>query len=464
MSVAVIADDMPLDPDDELLVAYLDGELDRSDRTTLENRLLDDATLRTRLHQLQSGWDMLEALPEPAPSVKLVETTLELVVADIVKAKRSQSSWMSRFQYPLGVIAACLISALIGLGVTRLIQRRGYRNELRELAIAENLDAYNHAVDLELMRQLNRDPDWQRMVSASQQLGELPEPRTTVASIPLDEREQAIAEMPINIRTQLYSRWERYSRLDPATRTKIQSVADVVGQQTDRDKLLETMHDYAIWRESLPAGVVDSIERSTGAERDAAIDEAIAGSMVAISERASRKLSDDAIESIYFVLRQIQERRFLSLSAEARSKFDDFKKLFGGSRPGDESESEWRGLSFLFGPRDSRRSRMPSPPFMAKLNEPLRQEELQWIRMVLSPEDLETLSKSTGDDALLEEMTIKTWAEEAIRRKAPWNRRDETPAMQRYLEVPEDRRDEFDLMPPKEMLRELNRGWGRYSG
>ena len=89
MSTAKLSDDTPLDPDDELLVAYLDHELDRKEQSELENRLMEDEPLRARLQQLQTGWDLLDDLPKPEPSLKLVESTLELVVADIVKTQAS---------------------------------------------------------------------------------------------------------------------------------------------------------------------------------------------------------------------------------------------------------------------------------------------------------------------------------------------------------------------------------------
>ena len=85
MSASTISDNAPLDPDDELLVAYLDGELQRQEQSDLETRLLTNEKLRSRLQQLQMGWDLLEDLPDSSPSMKLVESTLELVVADVLK-------------------------------------------------------------------------------------------------------------------------------------------------------------------------------------------------------------------------------------------------------------------------------------------------------------------------------------------------------------------------------------------
>ena len=57
MNASTISDNAPLDPDDELLVAYLDGELQRQEQSDLENRLLTNEKLRLRLQQLQTGWD-----------------------------------------------------------------------------------------------------------------------------------------------------------------------------------------------------------------------------------------------------------------------------------------------------------------------------------------------------------------------------------------------------------------------
>jgi len=50
-----LTDNTPVDPDDELLVAYLDGELSRQDQAALEDRLMTDDSLRSRLQQLQTG-------------------------------------------------------------------------------------------------------------------------------------------------------------------------------------------------------------------------------------------------------------------------------------------------------------------------------------------------------------------------------------------------------------------------
>ena len=60
----LLTDDDRVDPDDELLVAYLDGELSDAQRDSVEQRLVKEVGFRARLQALQSGWDWLEDLPD----------------------------------------------------------------------------------------------------------------------------------------------------------------------------------------------------------------------------------------------------------------------------------------------------------------------------------------------------------------------------------------------------------------
>lgn len=112
MSISTLHDESPIDPDDELLVSYLDGELSREEESALENRLVENETLRDRLQTLQSGWDLLDDLPDSAPSLKLVESTLELVVADLEKSNNSKTWTLRSIRWP----AMMLIASLIGIG------------------------------------------------------------------------------------------------------------------------------------------------------------------------------------------------------------------------------------------------------------------------------------------------------------------------------------------------------------
>lgn len=399
------------------------------------------------------------------PNTKLVETTLELAVADLVKAAPVRTSSWSRLKDPAGLILACLVTGLVAWGGAKLYQSYAFNRQLSELAIAESMDAYFYAGDLDLMRALAEDPQWTQMVTASRQLEKIDDgfanqsEVTLIASVPLGERASLIRSLPIDQRTQFFSRWERYNRADEKSRAKIQQVADVVARQTDHEKLIKTMRAYANWRESLPAETVDMIEGSTGKAQREAVAAAIEKTMAAISERSSRQLSDDAIESIYFVLRKIFAQRLAEFPPEVRERVTEMRERMPG-----EADSEWWGLNLMFGQRDSRRRTMSSGG-MSEFQEPLRADEIELIRLILAPEDLTILNASSGGgDPVIVPMTIRNWAEEAIRRKSPWPRRENMTPIERFMDVPEERRQEFELLPPEKMLEEMNRSWGRFSG
>jgi hypothetical protein len=457
MTTSTIHDDAPIDPDDELLVAYLDGELPRDQRTQFENRLLDEPELRGRLQQLQTGWDLLDALPSPTPNIKLVETTLELAVKDLVPPTPPRRSWAA-FRYPLLILVGCLVAGVLAFAVDRISKRVAFRRDVRELAIAEDLDAYNDGDDLELMRQLQFDDQWNQMLTAAAELDQTQVVEVSIASVPIDQRESVIVAMPVEQRTQLYSRWERYGRLDEPTKERIRNTADEVAVQSDSESLLKTMRAYAIWRESLPAEMVDAIETTDGDVRVAAISDAIDRTMQSYSERSSRKLGDETIDRIYFALQQILAERVERLPADVQEGIAEFRR-----RAGEDRDPDWMTLNFMFSKPDRRRSGSAGPPFLVDLRQPLQSHELELIRDMLPDSDLETLQRSTGGELLLVAMMIRTWAEEAVRRKSPWPRREETTALQRYLEIPADRREELDLLEPKAILKELTQSRSRFS-
>lgn len=465
MSTARLSDDTPLDPDDELLVAYLDGELDRKGQAELENRLLEDQNLRSRLQQLQTGWDLLDDLPNPHPSLRLVESTLELVVADIVKTKPPSASIWSRFRLPMSVAGLCLVGVLTAYIVASTTKARAYQRQLQDLAIVENLNAYNHGSDLTLMRQLAADPAWIQMVAAAREIGDIQDEMiTNVSATPVAEREQLIEELPLEKREELNSHWERFMRFDEEDRQRIRRTAEAVAQQADAEFLLQSMQAYARWRENLPPELRDKIESDDPQEHRAAIKEAIEREQKSISRRSSLKLSDDAIDWIYFALRQIVQQRVDEGDEATLRQLERFKSFPpGGLDPIlgvifsiTRSESIGRGTRGFIRPGGGRPGgtageRMVGAPA------PLRLDELDLIRLSLPDREKDILDSVAGGLPLNEAMTLGHWAEEAARRNSPWAGRDKLTLLERYNELPEGERERIDLLPPKAILNELQR-------
>jgi len=454
-------DNAPIDPDDELLVSYLDGELSREDETDLENRLVASETLRARLQTLQSGWDLLDDLPEATPSLKLVESTLEMAVSDLEDIKTSQPWVLPTLKWPLIVLVTSLLGIGAAFGVSQSIKSQTYKQQLDDLAIVENLDAYLRGGDIELMRLLASSENWASMVSAGREIDEfIPGNPNAVSETPLEEREEVVQKLPIEKLSQLNLRWERFNALSQEDQEKVRRTAAAVRSQPDSELLLNTMQIYAIWSQSLTAEIRDAIESKEPVIRKTAIDDAIEQTQILISQRSILKLDDEVTELIYFALQQIVRHRveqgMETTSNHLKRTRDRFQEsndpyfstvaamvFTGPQRNGPNANTTNRRRSIWLGTGDR-----PAP---------ITNIELSTLRLVIPDSAIEILDLITGGDPLLETVTLRAWSEEAARRHFPIKRREESTYLERYIATPTRERDFIDLLPPKEILSELSR-------
>lgn len=436
----IYPDDAPVDPEDECLVAYLDGELDRSERNQLETRLMEDEGLRKRLQYLQQGWEMLGELEGPAFSSKLVESTLELAVADLVPPP-SRTGKLAPYRWPLAALAACLLGIGSMIAGGAFVKSRQFDRQLKDLAIVENLDGYLQGSDLELMRQLRSDPDWLQLLSAAGEIGYSDDSvgMATIAETPVDQRESLIADLPLEKRAELKSRWERFKALDTEQRNRIRATADAVSMEADGSELLRVMNAYAIWKETIqPPELRDRIESKDPSVREQAIDDAIQESQRVIAERSSYMLDKGTVNRIYFLLRSFVKQRVHYGSDETKAAFKQLQDSPEVKDPIDEA------LRLTIFRRDDLGPYKP---------EPLTESELKWIRFVLSPEAVQKLDGITGGFQPIETMTLRIWAEEAVRRR--YREASSETTLERYQSLDPSDREILDLLPPEKILEKL---------
>lgn len=161
---------------DELLTSYLDGELSEAERRQFQTRLMDEAPLRQRLHELQSAWDLLDEIPETPVDQAFTKSTLELVAlraeqedASPSFAKLKSFGWFKGT--PLAVILslAGLICGVVAGGAARLSNKR---NELRNLPVVTYLSGLKVVESPSVVQEIAALPDLeliaQRMGDASQ--------------------------------------------------------------------------------------------------------------------------------------------------------------------------------------------------------------------------------------------------------------------------------------------------------
>ncbi|MGB7325988.1 MAG: hypothetical protein WBD31_14030 [Rubripirellula sp.] len=460
MSADTMIDEIsPIDPDDELLVAYLDGELEPKQRDELEERLMEEASLRAKLQSLQTGWEMLDALPSPTINERLVESTLELVVSDILKivpeaALEKKQSFTTRFRMPLIVGGVALATTLAGWAGGYQYRKSIERDQVANLALAENLDAYMWGSDQTLMRKLQADPAWLNMVATAREMGELKsDASTTIRDTPVNQRFGLIESLEDEPRATLESRWDELSQLDPPNLQKVRQVADAVAAQPDAELLLKTMSQYAAWRANLPGEMRDAIEQNEGAKQQSAIAAAITFTLDTVSRRSGSILSDDTVIRIDHALNTFLDER-MEADPELKASIERNQEVFGeGARV------------FMIGRMVSNDSSSHGRPRPGSTSVPkVTLHELDSIIAILSDEAMEDLylltnwSPYAGHDPRLLESTLRTWAEEAVRRKMDSLRPERKSLSERYMELSESERDRMDLLPPEEMKRRLTSG------
>ena len=457
----ILADDQPVNPDDETLVAYLDGELSNREREQVESRLINDETFRKRLQELQSSWDWLGELPSEVPSEQLMQSTIELVIADIAPPKSDKASWFAAHR---GLILGALLSLLAfaaGVAAMNWQNQRRAQQQLEDLALAEDLEALLQGGDFDLMRELQASVSWDMMVSTYEQLGrQRLVPDDIIAQTPATERENAISNLSSAERDTLENRWKEFCSLDEKSEATVRETARRLREQPDADELIRTMRAYSRWRESLPIKTRQQMETTTGVKRREAIEQAVAYSLGQLSDDSGEYISDETADRIWYQLERLIRQR-LEADEQLQTTRERFARFAG------EDGSEAMMIGAMVFPRGNRGGRRPGgPPF--KLPPPLTDNELIEMTSVLDDGAITDLNALTnwnpysGRDPGLVVIAMQAWMEEAVRRRRP-SGDQEAPAnwLERYKQS--DDRDVLDLLRPEEIKQRMTsrRPWGR---
>ena len=139
---------------DQLLVAYLDGELDERSAAELESRLATDEALRSRLHEYQKTWDMLDAVETKGPDEAFVKSTIEMVVTGTQARARKWHRWPVRVALGLAALVAPGVAAFTAI---RHYQNQPYRDFVSQLEFWENVDMYDQVDSLQFVQRMRAE-------------------------------------------------------------------------------------------------------------------------------------------------------------------------------------------------------------------------------------------------------------------------------------------------------------------
>ncbi len=143
---------------EELLVAYLDGELDEQTAEQVQRGLETDPDLRLRLESHSGTWAMLDELQQPQVKTDFTESTLEVV------ALRAQNDIdQSRSTGPLGrlgryltVATGLFAASFLGFICVVLFRPDPNRQLLEDLPVVQRLDEYRQIDSIEFLKELHK--------------------------------------------------------------------------------------------------------------------------------------------------------------------------------------------------------------------------------------------------------------------------------------------------------------------
>lgn len=133
-----------IDPEEELLIAYLDGELPSENTKELEERLAQEPTLRRKLARFEETWDALELLERKPSDQVFISSTIDRVATETahrirvatLRSRPGSKSWA------LQIFLGSLLSAFLGYMSVNFLFSQNLHNLYNDVPIIEQLDHY----------------------------------------------------------------------------------------------------------------------------------------------------------------------------------------------------------------------------------------------------------------------------------------------------------------------------------
>ena len=113
-------------PDDELLISWLDGELNDQERLLLEKKVAESPDLHKRMEELRETWELLNTLKTDPVSPRLASSTMEMVAlcADRECQTRKKRILQKRWIFFIGIGLFLLGSLLTARFATNIFINR----------------------------------------------------------------------------------------------------------------------------------------------------------------------------------------------------------------------------------------------------------------------------------------------------------------------------------------------------
>ncbi|MEO0531469.1 MAG: hypothetical protein AAF266_12970 [Planctomycetota bacterium] len=236
---------------DELLVAYLDGQLDAEECERLESRLANDEPTRERLQTLDRVWNALDALPRSTASPAFTRSTVEMAAVTAAGSVAKPSS-KRRWRPPTWLLS-CGVAAVLGAMLTWTFAAMPERRALRDLPVALHASALEQAGSIEFLGAFaaSSQPDLEAFRSEdltrdAEEWGKL------ATALPPERSDWVAALSPAELAT-VNERLAAYQTKPTAKRLRLTELSDELAAKPNTSELRETALVYAAMVERLPA-------------------------------------------------------------------------------------------------------------------------------------------------------------------------------------------------------------------
>lgn len=162
----------------ELLVAYLDGELDAQSVRQMEDRLAVEPELREKMTSLEQTWNLLNELETVPADKELVRSTMEVVTLTIEKEVKEDEKILEKRQWfdRLVLVATLLMFGIIGYQLAVLVGIHRQNQLVKDIPIIQNMNMYKEIDSFDFLRALSEKQVFDPPANDDQSLDELFQP------------------------------------------------------------------------------------------------------------------------------------------------------------------------------------------------------------------------------------------------------------------------------------------------
>ncbi len=227
-----------LDPLDEEIAAYLDGELDDDARAAFERRLAEDPELQARVDVERSAWDALSLLDVAEPNERTLEETVARLDAETQTELRALSAALPRRRLVcfVGVFLSALLLAALGFVVFSSLFPDVQTRRARDCRVVERLAQLEIVGDFDYLTAL----DASRLFDATSPSPAPPFPNAAPA--PPRKSFEELSQDRVFYRLQ-----QKFERLDRETQNRRRALYRQIVAAPNADELWRLLDRYCAW-------------------------------------------------------------------------------------------------------------------------------------------------------------------------------------------------------------------------